>query len=238
MNILVACEESQTVTVELRRLGHRAFSCDMQPCRLFDHPEWHIFDDALTVINGFTIFTTLDGQWHRAVEHCRWDMIIAHPPCTYLSNVGNRFFSCRATPAKQVTERWRLRAESAVFFMQLALADCERIAVENPIGFMSAAYRKPDQVIHPWMFAADEHDEENYVTKATCLWLKNLPPLQRTNNLPKPDNKARYGAYASGKAKTWEDSVVRGSKARSKTFPGIARAMAEQWAGRACENPT
>ena len=115
-------------------------------------------------------------------------------------------------------------------FMYFVLADCPRIAVENPIGFMNLAYRKPDQIIHPYMFAESEADKENYVTKTTCLWLKGLPVL-RKNDLPKPDNRKLFGCFPTGKGKTWEDSCVRGSTERSKTFPGVAKAMAEQWAG-------
>lgn len=125
-------------------------------------------------------------------------------------------------------KRWEARAEAAVFFMRFALADCPRIAVENPVGFMSKAYRKADQIIHPYMFAESPEDTDQYVTKATCLWLKGLPPL-KGKGLPKPDNRKLYGTFPSGKAKTWEDQFSRSGKVRSITFPGIAKAMAEQW---------
>lgn len=117
-------------------------------------------------------------------------------------------------------------------FMEFANADCERIAIENPVGIMSNCYRQPDQVIQPYMFAESIDDKENYVTKATCLWLKGLPPLKPTNDLPKPNNREIYGVMPSGKAKTWEDSLCRAggaAKARSKTFSGVAREMAAQW---------
>jgi hypothetical protein len=114
--------------------------------------------------------------------------------------------------------------------MYFALADCPRICVENPVGFMNNNYRKPDQIIDPYMFAESTEGRENYVTKKTCLWLKGLPTLQ-TNGLPKPDNAALFGRYANGKTKNWEESFSRDSKVRSKTFPGIAKAMAEQWGG-------
>lgn len=114
--------------------------------------------------------------------------------------------------------------------MQFMLADVQMIAVENPVGFMNGAYRKPDQIIQPYMFAESEEDKENYVTKATCLWLKGLPKL-KTNNLPKPNNAKLYGRMPSGKARTWEDTYSRKADIRSKTFPGIAKAMAEQWGG-------
>lgn len=155
-------------------------------------------------------------------------MIIAHPPCTYLSNVATRAFSLKATPAEQVVKRWEERAKAAIFFMCFALADCERICVENPVGFMNNNYRKPDQIIHPYMFADSKEDTEQYVTKATCLWLKGLPQLQ-TNGLPKPNNAEIWGRYSNGKAKCWEDHYTRSGKVRSKTFTGIAQAMAEQW---------
>ena len=112
--------------------------------------------------------------------------------------------------------------------MKFLTGNAKRIAIENPIGFMNTAYRKPDQTIHPYMFANSTDDTENYVTKATCLWLVNLPPLCGTG-LPKPDNAALFGRMPSGKARTWEDTISRSGKVRSKTFPGIAEAMAEQW---------
>lgn len=112
--------------------------------------------------------------------------------------------------------------------MRFALADCDKIAVENPIGFMSRAYRKADQIISPWMFAEDENDTENYHSKKTCLWLKGLPLLKGNGNIKSFDCSI-YGKYSSGKNKTWEDSYSRSAKARSVTFQGIAKAMAEQW---------
>lgn len=229
LKVLVACEESQRVCTAFRELGHEAYSCDIiEPSG--GHPEWHILGDALDAIQGGTV-TTMDGTAH---DVGRWDLLIAHPPCTYLSNVATRSFSLRVTPAEKVVTRWEQRAIAAVFFMQLMLCDnADAIAVENPVGFMSKAYRKPDQIISPYMFAESTNDTENYVTKATCLWLKNLQPL-KGNGLPKPDNRAIYGVMPSGKTKTWEDSLDRSggaAKMRSKTFPGIANAMAEQWGG-------
>lgn len=171
--------------------------------------------------------TTMDGQAH---DVGRWDLLIAHPPCTFLSNVAGIYFSLRHTPAEKVIARWIERAKSAVFFMRFLTANAERIAVENPVGFMNSAYKKADQVIHPYMFADSMCDIENYVTKATCLWLTNLPKL-KTNGLPKPDNGKLFGKLPNGKNRTWEDAYSRSGKIRSKTFPGIARAMAEQWGG-------
>lgn len=167
----------------------------------------------------------MDGKTH---DIGKWDLLIAHPPCTYLSNVATRSFSLRCTAPEKVVARWCERAKGAVFFMRFLTANAERIAIENPIGFMNTAYRKPDQTIHPYMFANSTDDTENYVTKATCLWLVNLPLLCGTG-LPKPDNAALFGRMPSGKARTWEDTFSRSGKVRSKTFPGIAEAMAEQW---------
>ena len=138
----------------------------------------------------------------------------------------------RCTPPEKVVERWNNRALAAIVFMYFVLADCPRIAVENPVGYMSRAYRKPDQIIEPYMFANSMDNAEEYVTKRTCLWLKGLPTLERTNNFQRPNNKEIYGIFQTGKAKTWEDSALFGNdraKLRSKTFPGIAKAMAEQW---------
>lgn len=180
------------------------------------------------MLNGNCEFQTMDGVTHRIDG--KWDLIIAHPPCTYLSNVATRSFSLRCTPAEKVVQRWKDRANAAVFFMYFVLADCPRIAVENPVGFMSSAFRKPDQIINPYQFAESVNDDENYHTKRTCLWLKGLPKL-RTNNLPAPNLREKYGTYPSGKTPCWEDIVAGADRAkvRSKTFEGIAKAMAEQW---------
>ena len=227
MNVLIACEESQTVCKAFRAKGHNAFSCDIvDPSG--GHPEWHIKQDVLPLLGGNCTFKTADGTSHEISG--KWDLIIAHPPCTDLTNVATRAFSLRVTPAEKVVAKWEKRAKAAVFFMQCMLADCDRIAVENPVGFMSGAYRKPNQIISPYMFAESVNDTE-YVTKATCLWLKGLEPL-KTNSLPRPNNREIFGVMSSGKARTWEDSLPRAggaAKARSKTFQGIAEAMADQW---------
>lgn len=162
----------------------------------------------------------------------RWDLIIAHPPCTYLTNVATKHHSLRITPIKKINERTLERIDAMAFFMRFVFADCDRIAIENPIGVMNTCYRQPDQTIHPYMFAESEGDLENYVTKATCFWLKGLLPLKRTNNLPKPDNAMLFGVRPNGKAYHWAEVLCRAGgapKARSKTFNGIAKAMAEQW---------
>ena len=169
--------------------------------------------------------TTMDEQVH---DVGRWDLLIAHPPCTYLSNVAGIHFSLKYTQAEKVIARWRDRACAAVFFMRFLTANADRIAIENPVGFMNTAFRSADQTIHPYMFAESTDDTEQYVTKATCLWLVNLPNL-KTNGLPRPDNGKLFGKLPSGKNRTWEDTYSRSGKVRSKTFPGIAAAMAEQW---------
>lgn len=225
MNVLVACEESQRVCIEFRKRGHRAFSCDIIECS-GGHPEWHIRKDVIPLLNGRCSFRTVDGSKHTILG--RWDMIIAHPPCTYLSNVATRHHSTKNNSIDGINERTFKRIEAMQFFMNIANADCDRIAIENPVGVMNTVYRKPDQIIHPYYFANDENDKENYVTKRTCLWLKGLPPL-KYNELPKPDNNALYGKLPSGKNRTWEDTFSRNPKIRSKTFIGIARAIADQW---------
>lgn len=157
-------------------------------------------------------------------------MIIAHPPCTYLSNAATRSFSLRVTPAEKVVKRWENRARAAIFFMYFVLADCDKIAVENPVGFMNNNYRKPDQIIEPYFFATSKNGID-YNTKKTCLWLKGLPKLKRINDYEKPQPIRTY-INNQGKKKNvqWCDGVnTDRAKTRSKTFPGIAKAMAEQW---------
>lgn len=222
MKILVACEESQAVTIELRKLGHMAFSCDIIECS-GGHPEWHIQGDALKLINGNCIFMTADGEWHQLQG--TWDMIIAFPPCTYLTVTGNRWFNVERYGEKAI---WRQAArEDAIrFFMAFANADCDRIAIENPIGIMSSTWRKPNQIINPYEFG-------DPFEKKTCLWLKGLPELKPTNIVDVPPRTK----FDSGKsmpawyAEAWKLPKEERAKLRSKTFPGIARAMAEQWAG-------
>lgn len=234
MNVLIACEESQTVCKAFRERGHRAFSADIQPCS-GGHPEWHILGDCLPLINGNCTFQTMDAHTH--TQDGPWDLLIAHPPFTYLSNCATRSFSLRVTPAEKVVARWEERAKAAVFFMRFAGAKCGRICIENPLGFMNSAFRKPDQTIHPYYFAANEADTENYAQKRTCLRLIGLPPLERKNNLPPPP--PMYicnGQKSKGKRIGWCEGMrnIKGgqkerARARSKTFPGIAAAMAEQW---------
>ena len=208
MKILVACEESQAVTTELRRLGHEAYSCDIQECS-GGHPEWHIKGDVLPLLNGYCEFYTMDGERH-AISG-RWDMIIAFPPCTDLAASGARHFAKKRADGRQQA--------SIDFFMKFANAHCDRIAIENPVGIMSTHFRKPDQIINPFQFGHPE-------TKKTCLWIKNLQPLEETENV------YTYMMTLSKKERNrilWMGSGH--AKERSKTYPGIARAMAEQWAG-------
>jgi len=222
MKVLVACEESQAVTIELRKLGHEAYSCDIIECS-GGHPEWHIQGDALALINGHCEFKTMDGVWHGLDG--KWDMIIAFPPCTYLTVTGNRWFNVERYGEKAI-QRHKDRQEAVKFFMAFANADCSRIAIENPIGHMSTAYRQPDQIIHPYMFG-------DPARKATCLWLKGLKPLEPTNIVEPVIIKYKNG---KGTDNPWHMETMglppdERAKQRSKTFPGIAKAVAEQWGG-------
>ena len=231
MKVLVACEESQRVCTAFRELGHEAYSCDVQDCS-GGHPEWHIRDDALKYINGRCSFITCDGKAHEISG--KWDLLIAHPPCTYLTVSGNRWFNVEKYGEKAI-ERYKFRDKAADFFMKFANADCEKIAVENPIGYMNTHYRKPDQSIQPYQFG-------HKVSKKTCLWLKGLPHLIPTKCVV-PEmihSKGKSGGYSgasfyatdeNGKILSYNDPMT--AKIRSKTFPGIARAMAEQWGGQA-----
>ncbi len=194
MKILVACEESQAVTIQLRLLGHEAFSCDIQDCS-GGHPEWHIKQDVIPLLSE------------------SWDMIVAFPPCTYLTFAGNRHYSSGSGFHK--------RLAAAEFFMNFVNAPCEHIAIENPVGYMNSCYRKPDQIIHPYMFG-------DPFMKRTCLWLKNLPLLVPDYVIERPEP---VYIQSNGKKRYWVDTVSGSDrqKIRSKTFPGIASAMAYQF---------
>ena len=214
LNVLVACEESQAVCKEFRRLGHRAFSCDLQPAMIYDHLEWHIMDDALSVINGNCTFFTMDGKEH--TQEGKWDLLIAHPPCTYLTCAG-------AANIPKDPSRIEKGFEAKEFFMQFINADCDRIAVENPVPMARFEMPKYTQIIHPYEFG-------HRVAKRTCLWLKNIPPLKPTQIIQLTDDDFSPVRYYKGLKKReskWYNHG--GSKWRSKTFPGIAQAMAEQW---------
>ena len=226
MNVLVACEESQEVCKAFRAKGHRAFSCDIQECS-GGHPEWHIQGDALDILNpkdhgnntlDAVWFVTMDGRFH---ETPRWDLIIAHPPCTYLTLAGNKWF--KPEYKDRFPDREREREDAVAFFMQFANADCDRIAIENPVCIMSSRWRKPDQYIEPYFFGEPEK-------KKTGLWLKGLPLLKPTNIVEPVIVHCASGANEP----RWHMETMKlpkeeRSKARSKTFPGVARAMAEQW---------
>ena len=231
MKVLVACEESQRVCIEFRKKGHRAFSCDIQECS-GGRPEWHIMGDVLPLLNGNCTFTTMYGKKHEI--NGNWDLIIAHPPCTYLSNACTRGFSLKRNTPEYVIDRWEKRAKAAVFFMQFVAANAKYKCIENPVGFMTNAYRKPDQYIDPYMFC-DSVDSDEYVTKKTGLWLFNLPKLERTNDFKKPTYEKYFSTYSGGfKSKDWCTyiSATDRASARSKTFVCIARAMADQWGGK------
>lgn len=210
MNVLVACEESQTVCKSFRELGHNAFSCDIQDCS-GGFLEWHIKGDVLPFLDGDVGFVTMDGEFH--CLYGQWDLIIAHPPCTYLSFAGNRWLS--------VPGRLESRAAASNFFMRFVNASCDCIAIENPVGYMNSCYRKPDQIINPYQFG-------DSFRKRTCLWLKNLPLLQPDYVVPPPE--PNY-IDSNGK-KSYFTECCSSQKARSKTFPGIAAAMAWQWSIR------
>ena len=226
MKVLIACECSQTVCKEFRALGHEAYSCDIEE-QYGGHPEWHIKGDCLEILRGGQMFKTEDGSTH---DIDNWDLIIAHPPCTYLSNTATSKHSLKSSTLEEINERTAKRIQAQEFFMKFANSNCEKIAIENPVGVMSTVYRKPDQIIEPYQFADSVNDTENYITKRTCLWLKGLKPLQG-NSLDKPNNAELFGRHPSGKARCWNEMQWQKNRAivRSKTFPGIARAMAEQW---------
>ena len=185
-------------------------------------PGYHILMDVKAVLNG----GTMRLQTGEKIVIDKWDLIIAHPPCTYLSNVATKHHSLNCAPLNWINARTNNRIEAMQFFMRCIEANCDKIAVENPVGIMNTAYRKADQIIHPYMFA---ETEDEMVTKGTCLWLKGLPPLLPKHDT-KPNNLEIFGSHPSGKARDWESSINKNrAKERSKTFYGIAKAMAEQW---------
>lgn len=229
MNVLVACEESQAVCKAFRERGHNAFSCDLVPCT-GGHPEWHIQGDVLPLLRtryvpyvGLVVsFKSCDGLYHNIVGG--WDLIIAHPPCTYMSKAGARWMYPTAGNISQ--ERLAKAMKAKEFFMAIMNAECDRIAIENPRPLKVVELPKPTQVIQPYQFG-------HPYSKATCLWLKGLPPLEPTEVLTEykpycPSNTGgvtRGQSYNKGGAIRAADDGVN----RSKTFDGIAKAMAEQW---------
>ena len=209
MRILVACEESQAVTKELRALGHEAYSADIQECS-GGHPEWHIKGDVLPLLNGRTTFYTQDIVPHMVSG--KWDMIIAHPPCTFLSNAGARHLYPGGILNK---ERYQNGMDAKKLFDEIWSADCEKIAIENPIPSTVFGLPPYTQIIQPC-----EHGHP--FTKRTCLWLKGLPKLNPTQIIEKTQSTKIPGNWFNKGGKERQ-------KNRSKTFPGIAKAMATQW---------
>jgi len=212
MKILIACEESQSVCTEFRKRGHKAYSCDILECS-GQYPQWHIKDDVLKYLND------------------SWDMLIAFPPCTHLAVSGAAWFEEKRKNGSQ--------QQAIDFFMKIINAPIDKIAVENPVGIMSKKYRKPDQIIQPYYFG-------DSFQKSTCLWLKNLPKLYHNakpnlfDSVVTHTDKGKFFEWVdkkTGKKKRqplwFKDSLSldkeQRSKVRSKTFPGIAKAMAEQW---------
>ena len=227
MKVLVACEESQRVCIAFREKGHEAYSCDIMECS-GGHPEWHIQGDVLPLLNGtqdkdkgiLHIFETQDGKVHNLPD--KWDLIIAHPPCTRLCNSGQRwlYWGDEKYKSQKISEQQK----AIVFFMMFALADCDKIVIENPQGIMSTAYRKPDCVYNPYDFEGETE------CKKTCLWLKGVEPLKPTRKspLPKEERTQRiWKAHFGNKKLAWND--VETARLRSQTPVGVAKAMAEQW---------
>lgn len=229
MKVLVACEESQRVTIEFRKVGHEAYSCDLLDCS-GNHPEWHIKKDVTLLLNGNCIFSTVDGLEHEISG--KWDMIIAFPPCTYLTVTGNRWFNYGKYGDKAI-QRMIDRNDAIKFFMKIANADCDKIAIENPVGIMSTRWRKPDQIIQPYQFG-DSYE------KRTCLWLKGLQKLIPTKIVDIPDRIQFNSGKTMAKWYVEAGNLPKEQRAlvRSKTFSGIAKAMAEQWGNCNTTNKT
>lgn len=209
MKVLVACEESQEVCKAFRARGHEAYSCDIQEPS-GGHPEWHILGDAIKALDGGTI-KTMDGAEH---DVGKWDLLIAHPPCTYLSNAGARHL----WKGHQLNaDRVKLGIQAKDFFMTFYMANIPKVCVENPVASSIFCLPKYTQIIQPFMFG---HPQK----KRTCLWLRGLPPLKPTKIVPQDE---RESTNVPG---NWYDKGGKDrQKNRSKTFQGIAVAMADQW---------
>ena len=241
LNVLIACEESQTVCRAFRQLGHNAYSCDLLECsgtffgkeESEPHPEWHFNHDIFAVLDRTNLVLQNGEEAHIAGD---WDIMICHPPCTFLAVSGAKWMyhpkdkhlpTSQRRPHPNFPNRKRDQEDGASFFLSLAKADVKRIAIENPIGIMSGLWRKPDQIIQPYMFG-------NPYTKNTCLWLKNLRPIHPSKET---DDHGERIYFESGKSqpKWYSDGLTKTKtkeerqRWRSKTFPGIARAFAEQW---------
>jgi len=222
MNVLVACEESQRVTTEFRRLGHNAFSCDIES-ESGGHPEWHINEDVLPLLNGHCTFKTVDGVEHNIPS--KWDMIIAFPPCTFMTTAG----ACRMYHKQENglsildEERVKKMIISRDLFMSIFNSSCEKICIENPTPMKLACLPKPSQIIQPYQFG-------HPYSKRTCLWLKGLKPLKPTE-IVEPIKGSWVNGDASAYKRKGKENIFgkSSSKERSKTFQGIAQAMAKQW---------
>lgn len=208
MKILVACEESQRVTIEFRKLGHEVYSCDLEFCS-GKYPEWHIWNDVAPLLNGNCSFRTCDGQNH---EIDKWDMIIAFPPCTYLSKAGS---SVLYRGGAIDEERFAKGQKAKEFFLSIWNADCERIAIENPVPMKVFDLPEPTQVIEPYYFGEP-------VSKKTFLWLKGLPFVCPTCVIEPTYTFETYPPFKNSFGKYRQ-------KNRSKTFWGVAKAMALSW---------
>lgn len=215
--ILIACEESQAVCIEMRAIGLEAYSCDIQECS-GGHPEWHIMGDVIPLLNGFCRFQTMDGAWHELDD--RWEMIIAHPPCTYMTNAG----AVRMRVKGEIQqERFEKAMKAKEFFMAFYNADCLRIAIENPTPMKLIGLPPYTQAIQPY-----EHGHP--YSKRTCLWLKGVPPLVPTKIMACHEPYVNGGCKdAHGNYRRFQGRKERDQKTRSKTFQGIARAFATQW---------
>ena len=219
MNVLVACEESQAVCKAFRERGHNAYSCDILECS-GGHPEWHFKQDVLQVIPNHGGMLE-NGEEYYLPDGEKWDLMIAHPPCTYLSVSGARWLY-----HPDDADRRKMKQEAIEFFMQFTKTDIEHWAIENPVGCMNSEYRKPDQIVQPFWFG-------DHASKKTCLWLHNLPLLKPTNMV----EEGPRVVLSSGRSlpKWYSDSfntrisTEERRKLRSKTFPGFAEALAEQW---------
>lgn len=219
MKVLIACEESQVVCQAFRELGFEAYSCDLLDCS-GGHSEWHIKQDVIPLLNGKCQFSTCDGVLHTILD--KWDLIIAHPPCTRLCNSGQRWLYYGDEIYRQ--KKIRDQEEAIKFFMCFVNADCDRIAIENPCGIMSTLYRKPDCFYNPYDFIGETD------CKKTCLWLKGLPVLKPSRLVPLPKEFRTHSIWKAnfnGKSYSWSSPEC--SRLRSVTPIGVANAMADQW---------
>lgn len=187
MKVLSACECSQTVCKAFRNRGHEAYSCDIEE-QYGGHPEWHIKGDCLGILEGEAVIKTQDGKAHTIDK---WDLIIAHPPCTYLSNAATRSHSLKGATLEQINSRTEKRIKAQEFFMRFATVNCKKVAIENPVGVMSTVYRKPDQIIEPYQFAESVEDDENYINR--CILITSKDQIMQRNMVDGQTEKPRAG---------------------------------------------